>query len=259
MIFYFSGTGNSLYIAQKLKEKIGGDIISIKDAYKNEEYEYTVSNDELVGIVYPVYFYTSAPIVQDFLSKLKLKNKTSVFLVANCGGSSGKANEIIENILNKNGLNVSSKFNVLMPDNYILMSDVKSESQNETILNNADDEIDYILNKLDMNEFGDFNKHKGPLASVLSPVAGFMYKHMNKTKKFTIQKEECIGCSKCRAICPSNAIEMNKCKPVWVKDRCVQCLACINRCPQHCIDYGKSTINRGRYVNPRVEFDDFNG
>lgn len=257
MIFYFSGTGNSLYIAQKIQEKIGGDLISIMDAYKNEEYEYNVSDDEIVGIVYPVYFYTSAPIVQDFLSKFKLNNKSSVFLFANCGGSSGKSNEILEKILNKNGLNVTSKFNIQMPDNYILMSDVKSESEIEAILNNADNEIETIMSKIINNEPGDFNNHKGPLSSVLSPITGFMYKHMNKTKKFTIKKDECIGCSQCKHICPSEAIIMKKCKPIWVKDKCVQCLACIHRCPQHCINYGKSTIKRGRYVNPRVEFTDF--
>lgn len=258
MIFYFSGTGNSLYIAQKLQEIIGGELISIKDAYKNKEYEYTVTNDEIVGIVYPVYFYTSAPLVQDFLSKLKLNNKSSVFLFANCGGSSGRSNEILEKILNNNGLSVNSKFNIIMPDNYILMSDVKSETEIESILNNADDEIENIVSKILNNETGDFNNHKGPLGSVLSPLAGFMYKHMNKTKKFTIKKEECIGCSKCKHICPSEAISMEKCKPIWIKERCVQCLACINRCPQHCINYGKSTVKRGRYVNPRVEFTDFN-
>ena len=86
MVFYFSGTGNSLYIAQKIKDKIGGELVSIMDAYKNEEFEYNISDNELVGIVYPVYFYTSAAILQDFLSKIKFNNKDSVFLVANCGG-----------------------------------------------------------------------------------------------------------------------------------------------------------------------------
>lgn len=257
MIFYFSGTGNSLYIAEKVQEKIGGELISIRDAYKNNKFEYYIHDGEKVGIVYPVYYYTSAKIIRDFLSKLKLNSADSVFLITNCGGSTGKANEILESILNKNNISVNSKFSILMPSNYILLSDVKSDDEIESILNIADNEISNIIDKIINNEKGDFNNHKGFLPGISSPLASSMYPFFAKTKKFNIKLDECIGCSKCKHICPSDAIVMEKCKPVWVKDKCAHCVACINRCPQHCINYGKSTVKRGRYVNPRVKFDDF--
>lgn len=34
---------------------------------------------------------------------------------------------------------------------------------------------------------------------------------------------------------------------------CRQCLACINRCPVQAIQYGKGTVNRGRYTHPDLE------
>ncbi len=259
MIFYFSGTGNSLYIAKKIQEKLGGDLISIKDIYKMGKFEYNPSSDEKVGIVYPVYFYTSAPIIKDFLSKIKLNNKDSVFLVANCGKTTGNANEILEKTLNKNNLKVDSKFSITMPDNYILLptNTIKTKTEITKMLNESDKVIEDIINKIENNAVGDFNNHKGKLPGLLSPLTSFLYESSCKTKKFNIISDDCIGCSQCANICPSEAIVMKKCKPVWIKPKCFQCLACMHRCPQHCINYGDSTKNCGRYVNPRVEFNDF--
>ena len=50
MIIYFSGTGNSLYIAKKLAEKLNDEIIHINEAAKLGEIK-----DNQVGIVFPIY------------------------------------------------------------------------------------------------------------------------------------------------------------------------------------------------------------
>jgi MinD superfamily P-loop ATPase len=35
---------------------------------------------------------------------------------------------------------------------------------------------------------------------------------------------------------------------------CEQCMACIQYCPQRTINYKNATRNRGRYVNPDVDY-----
>lgn len=47
-IFYFTGTGNSLYVAQQL----GGELLSIPQVMKDDRIEI---QDEAVGIVCPIY------------------------------------------------------------------------------------------------------------------------------------------------------------------------------------------------------------
>lgn len=42
---------------------------------------------------------------------------------------------------------------------------------------------------------------------------------------------------------------------MWGKD-CTGCLACINYCPQKSIQFGKSTIKKGRYVNPKINIEE---
>ena len=56
MIFYFTGTGNSLYAARKLADE-GEQIVSIVDALRSKAFHYTLSEGEKLGFVFPVYFY----------------------------------------------------------------------------------------------------------------------------------------------------------------------------------------------------------
>jgi NAD-dependent dihydropyrimidine dehydrogenase PreA subunit len=41
-------------------------------------------------------------------------------------------------------------------------------------------------------------------------------------------------------------------RPAW-EGQCTLCLACLHRCPAEAIQYGKETVGKGRYVNPRVK------
>ena len=56
MIFYFTGTGNSLYAARKLADE-GEQIVSIVEALRSKAFHYTLSERDKLGFVFPVYFY----------------------------------------------------------------------------------------------------------------------------------------------------------------------------------------------------------
>ncbi|PRR81873.1 hypothetical protein [Clostridium vincentii] len=56
MIFYFSATGNSLYISKKLHEDQGKELINIAHAFNNNRFCYELEKDEKVGFVFLVFF-----------------------------------------------------------------------------------------------------------------------------------------------------------------------------------------------------------
>lgn len=60
MIFYFTGTGNSLYIAKQIE----ASPISIPQVIHEEKQEYSA---ESIGIVAPVYGHEVPPMVKEFL------------------------------------------------------------------------------------------------------------------------------------------------------------------------------------------------
>ncbi|MCR4559210.1 MAG: ferredoxin, partial [Bacteroidales bacterium] len=59
MIFYFSGTGNSKHVAQKLGELLGSQVKNIADYYEEvttlKNFSIGVDKDDCLGFVSPVH------------------------------------------------------------------------------------------------------------------------------------------------------------------------------------------------------------
>ena len=51
MIFYFSGTGNSKYVAKKIAQETSDVVYSITEAIQNDKYTYTTRPGERIGFV----------------------------------------------------------------------------------------------------------------------------------------------------------------------------------------------------------------
>lgn len=253
MIFYFSGTGNSLYVAQKLSENDGIKLIDIADAIREKHFEYQLEKDEKIGFVFPVYFYGLPTVVAEFVDQLNIKSdsKHYIYSVITCGGSIGNADKMLKKLLEKKNLELNSSFSVLMPNNYTIMYDVPTKEEQNLVLQDAENEIENVAKLVDTKEKGNFAFHGYlfPFTPILYPIYGIY----RKTKKF-YATEDCNNCGSCAEMCPTEVIQIENKKPVWIKEKCSHCSACINRCPTRAIQYGNSTKKRGRYVNPNVKF-----
>lgn len=73
MIFYFSGTGNSRWVAESLGKRLEDAVEDIADV-KIEKEEYTLPEGEILGFVFPVYAWAPPTIVMDFISLLRLSS-----------------------------------------------------------------------------------------------------------------------------------------------------------------------------------------
>ena len=63
MIFYFSGTGNSKWIANQLSKEQKEDLVFIPDTLRNGTSEFCLREDEKVGFVFPIYSWAPPAIV----------------------------------------------------------------------------------------------------------------------------------------------------------------------------------------------------
>ena len=104
MIFYFSATGNSKYVAECIRAE-GEQLIPITDAMDKKEYDFHVS-DERIGIVSPTYDWTLPSIVSEFLESLTLHfdSKPYLYYVATYGTTSGAPASMADHILRKKDL-----------------------------------------------------------------------------------------------------------------------------------------------------------
>lgn len=258
MIFYFSGTGNSLDAAKSIGEYNNERLISIaKEMNKLDgEFSYTLGEDETIGFIFPVYAWGPPKMVLKFIERLKIDNYKNnyTFAVVTCGENIGNTIGILQKHLIKKNMKLDSGFSLRMPNNYIIIGDVDSKSVEEKKLLEAEETLKNINNIVKERKVGVFQVVKGFMPGVLTSIVNPMFnKYGINTKKFYVN-DKCTGCGICERVCNTKTIKIDK-KPIWGKD-CTQCLACINLCPVRAIEYGKGTHNKGRYKNPNISINE---
>ena len=72
MILYFSGTGNSLYVAKKLAELTGDTAVPISAIHERCQR----IQDRIIGFVFPVYFGDLPEPVQEFIRQVRFQKST---------------------------------------------------------------------------------------------------------------------------------------------------------------------------------------
>ena len=258
MIFYFTGTGNSGFLAEKLAESLDDNIISVSKLMKsNGSFKFTLKKDETIGFVFPVYAWRPPKMIEEFIKKVEFENFNNnyTFSLACCGENVGNTMKLMEKKLSSKNMELSCGFSVVMPNNYIIMGDVDSKERANKKIEEASTKILKIAEVIKNREKGVFEVTKGIFPSILTGVIHPLFLNGGAdTKKFTVSSD-CTGCGMCERVCTCGTIKLVNNKPVW-GEKCNQCLACIHYCKAKAIQYGKGTVKKGRYVNPY--FKNFN-
>ncbi|MEI3129416.1 MAG: EFR1 family ferrodoxin [Oscillospiraceae bacterium] len=90
MILYFSGTGNSKYVAKRIADALGDEIVNLNDRIKASDTSPVETGERLV-IVTPTYAWRIPRIVRDWLRKTELRGAKQAWFVMTCGGEIGNA------------------------------------------------------------------------------------------------------------------------------------------------------------------------
>lgn len=143
-IYYFSGTGNSLHIAEELKKGIPqAKLIPIAGLLNKEAIR---ANGATVGFVFPIHGMTVAIPVKKFLTKLDLGRSEYIFAIATRGGTAHKAFVVIDKILEKAGKSLDSYFTLNMADNDPKLKDWHALAKEE--MTELESEIQNRLNSI---------------------------------------------------------------------------------------------------------------
>lgn len=253
MLFYFSGTGNSLYIARMLTERLDESLVSISDSLNNKNMNFSLNDSEKVGIVTPVYFYGLPSIVEEFISKMSFNGRCPpIYLVMTFGSHTASAGAHAKKQINDRGFSLDYIFSIPMPENYILLFRIPDKDTVDRLLEDSAMSIEKISTALNNSSKGDYDEFKGRFPHLMTALCRPLYVHGRSTSRF-FTTSACKHCGICADICPSKTIEMIDNTPVWINKKCCRCLACINRCPEQAIEFGR-TADKERYVNPRVKF-----
>lgn len=248
VIFYFSGTGNSLQAAKDIAEKLGNcEVVNLAKVSAKTEI-----SAERVGIVFPVYFWGIPNIVSKFLSEVKVNGTPYIFSVATCGSTKGAALVQVNDLLKQQNQRLSAGFVLKMPGNYIVMYGAQSEEKQRELFQNEKDTVKKI------SEIVSSKKENIPEKSsfALDVMIGKAISRAAAPKfpsgdvHFTVS-DSCIGCGKCEKACSVNNLTMINGRPSW-NHHCECCMGCIQVCPVSAINYGNKTQKRKRYWNPNI-------
>ncbi|ABR55191.1 4Fe-4S ferredoxin iron-sulfur binding domain protein [Methanococcus vannielii SB] len=246
-IYYFSGTGNSLYLSKKLAERLKDfEVKSIKNAVQNNDY---VCNCEKIGIIFPVYCLGIPEIVERFIENIHIENNPYIFCIANYGGEYGGAYFQLSELLNKKGKILSANFGIKMPDNYVVLLNSPKKHNIEKILDNADIMIEKVAKSIDASENNNFGMQlfKKIGYKVIYP---FWKRNLSKFDKSFKVSKNCNLCGTCKLVCPVRNIDIKDGHIIW-KHGCQDCMACIQICNKKAISRWLSKYNR-QYFNPRI-------
>ena len=90
MIFCFSGTGNSRYIAQRIAEALQKTVIDLNARIKDNDTA-TVDTGSDVIMVTPTYAWRIPKIVSEWMAKTKWTGAKRIWFVMDCGSEIGNA------------------------------------------------------------------------------------------------------------------------------------------------------------------------
>ncbi len=256
-IYYFSGTGNSLYVAKDIAAKTGGTLFPIASIM---DCDVIKIDAEVIGIVFPVYYNELPLIIKRFTEKLDNIEHKYIFAVCTFGGSAGYSLKSLSRLIQKRGGKLSATYRVHMPQNSFPKFFERRSALYATwnkhagqVVRNTNERkegeflqhvllrpffalVDYSLNNMQGMYRKSFAKlsHSSPDLDIDELI------HLNDTS-FNVN-ESCNGCGTCARVCPVNNITITDKKPIW-QHHCENCLACYNWCPVKAILGGIAAKN----------------
>ncbi len=271
IIYYFTGTGNSLVVARDIAGKTNANLIPIPAVM--DKASITIDAD-VVGIVFPIYhaIYDGLPLIIDkFAGKLKNLDNKYIFAVCTCRGWSREALSKLDKIIRSRGGKIAVGFTVPMPDNTV----PSTQEQQQKFFSNWPEKLETISEYVNARKKGGsgntvlYNIIMAPFTKplqkttkkLLNSLAGTtdlpLKEVLPLTDKNFMVDEKCNGCGICAKVCPVDNIKIVVKKPVW-QNRCESCLACVNWCPHEAIQGGISVKDNVtiRYHHPDVKVKD---
>ena len=244
MILYFSGTGNSKYVAKRIADALGDEVVNLNDRIKAGDTS-PVETGERVIIVTPTYAWRIPRIVRDWLLKTELRGARLAWFVMTCGSEIGNADKYNRELCTEKRLSCMGTAQIVMPENYIAMFSAPQADEAREIVAKTEPNIDCVIASIQSNQ--PFAPTRNNLYDrfMSGPVNLIFYKFCVKADAFTVS-DTCIGCGQCAKRCPMNNVTLKDGKPVWGKN-CTHCMACICYCPVSAIEYGKKSVGQPRY------------
>jgi len=255
-IYYFSGTGNSLWsakkIAQIIKDSAADESVELYNIGEEMQKNEILVEADAVIIVFPSYAFGLPLVVKHFAMKAEFKalNSQGLYLAAfvTYGSLPLGTLGILRHFLKKKGIAKMFFGKIPAVENYLAMFGTPKQKtierrcslQHKATEQAARDVIERRVNRV--NTFCPFSVF----------VVSLFYLGLKIFFKYYRLGSNCNGCAICSKICPVSAVAMKDGYPVF-SSKCENCQGCVNNCPQRAIQFGRVKFGTSGYRHPEIK------
>lgn len=247
IIYYFTGTGNSLRASEIIAEHLGDtEIISMRCNPNDVPSE----NAERIGFVFPVHHWTMPAYVIDFVKRVKLNKNAYIFAVSMPGLINGGSQDKLSEILKEKQCTLSYGKKIYCVCNYVAMYPPFPNPDKR--VPKTEKQLEIIAEEIAEKKLQDY-PHANAVTRLIGPrkMKKFI-EHCPSNDKYFSVWDDCISCGLCAKVCPCHNIKFLNGKPTFLH-QCSQCMACVSFCPKQAINFPKHTRERKKYHNPHVK------
>lgn len=248
MIIYFSATGNTKFVAERLAELLGDEACDLCPRIRANNISEINCGKTLI-VCSPVHISGLPKFFSDYLKKATFSGSAVAYGVLTDGGYAGIAGHQLQKILERKGMQFKGFAEFVLPGIHITsVTNRKIEvNEIERRIRAASEQLPDVARAIRAGE--DLTGRRALLPEVALTEAlmpGLRFVGL-RTRKFWAS-DQCISCGLCERVCPVVAITMRDGKPTWNTSHCAHCMACIHNCPKEAIEYGDVTRDKRRYT-----------
>jgi len=244
VLYYFSGTGNTKWAADKLKEiferyDLQLDLKSIEEETRADTRGYS-----FLVIGTPVYAEIEPKIVEDFISTVPVtETQTRCIVYSTQGAAKCSAVRRISTELAKRGYDVAVEAMIEMPNNfYFYFGKEPSDKKMRRVMIGAERKLRKLAR--DFNRDREQKQRTSALRLSVGAFAGKTFrKSIPKISQNITASGDCIKCGLCLRNCPKGNITFEGGLAI-IHSNCILCLRCIHLCPENAILYKGRRINQ---------------
>lgn len=251
MIIYYSGTGNSRFIAEAAADFLADELTDTRPYIKSQQAGAFTSTTPYV-FCSPTYAWRLPLVFSRFIEKSQFSGSKEAWFIMSCGDDVGNASAYIQKLCQKKSLHFKGLLPVVMPENYLALFSVPEPLEARKIIAAALPTLKQGLERIQQSQ--DFADLPAGLSSQLkSGIINVLFRRFIVKSRSFRSTDACIGCGRCVQSCVQNNIVLKEKRPHWGND-CIHCMACICDCPVQAIEYGTKSVGKVRYRCP-----DYNG
>lgn len=240
LLIYFTGTFNTRYITNMLKERLEGEgwTVSVHEIDPLDNRRLDLSAYDIIGLGYPIYGYCAPWAFLRFIRAQKFPKGMKVFIYKNSGETehaNDASSKYVLRKLRRDGVIMKNEYHFIMPYNIHFRFDdylVKEMLLMDSML------MDILVYEV-KNGIANWKPYKLWPRLVSAVVSRPQYIGGNVNSfLYKVDMDKCIDCGLCIKRCPTKNIYHDEQGVIRFHHNCLMCMRCSFYCPKDAIHIG---------------------